>query len=405
LSRPATTAIPRLPVLDWRTFSGAKHSSTPCLLDLPRAQLSHSGRASIVLALEMIGVGPGERVLVPTYHCPTMIAPVTQRGALPLFYPLGADGSPDLAWIAAQDLTGVRAILAAHFFGIPQHLQPLRAWCDQGGIRLIEDCAHALFGVSDGRPVGSWGDLAIASLTKFLPVPEGGCLVNNRLQGQAFPDLGRPGAKKQLKAAFDIMHIGVHHGRLKGLDRPFSGLLNLLNRVKNRGLAATPAAGQSTPAEPDDYAESFDIDLGQSHQALTAACGWIAGQAPRERIVEGRRQQYRFFAQAFADQQEFRPLMPQLPEHCAPYVFPLWVEHPDPGYFELRRLGLPVSRWDRLWPEVSQIAGDHGHDWSHHILQLACHQDLSLDERQRMVALVKSVYSPTTTTTNKGEET
>lgn len=127
--------IPRLPVLDWRSFSGAKHSSTPCLLDLPQTQLTHSGRASILLALEMLGVGQGDRVLVPTYHCPTMIAPVTQRQAQPLFYPLREDGSPDLAWIDAQDLSGVRAILAAHFFGIPQHLEPLRAWCDQRGIR------------------------------------------------------------------------------------------------------------------------------------------------------------------------------------------------------------------------------------------------------------------------------
>lgn len=395
--------IPRLPVLDWRSFSGAKHSSTPCLLDLPQTQLTHSGRASILLALEMLGVGQGDRVLVPTYHCPTMIAPVTQRQAQPLFYPLREDGSPDLAWIDAQDLSGVRAILAAHFFGIPQHLEPLRAWCDQRGIRLIEDCAHALFGVSDGKPVGSWGDLAIASLTKFLPVPEGGCLVNNRLPGQAFATLSSPGTKSELKAAFDIVHVGVHHGRLKGLNRPFSALLSLLKRFKERGRARQTAQIKAPSTEQDDYAESFDIDLGQSHRALTAACRWMAHKAPRERIVEGRRQQYQFFAQAFAKQQGFRPLMPQLPEHCAPYVFPLWVDHPDPGYVELRRLGLPVSRWDRLWPEVSEIAGDHGQAWSHHILQLACHQDLSLDELQRMVALVKSVYSPTTKTTSKGE--
>ncbi|MBB4844150.1 dTDP-4-amino-4,6-dideoxygalactose transaminase [Paucibacter oligotrophus] len=398
MSRPATASIPRLPVLDWHTFSGSKHSSTPCLLDLPQAQLTHSGRASILLALEMLGLGRGDRVLVPTYHCPTMIAPVIQRQAQALFYPLRADGSPDLDWIARQDLGGVRAILAAHFFGIPQHLAPLRAWCDERGIRLIEDCAHALFGVSDGQAVGSWGDLAIASLTKFLPVPEGGCLINNRLLGQAFPSLASPGAKSQLKAAFDIVHVGVNHGRLKGLNRPFSGLLSLLQRFKRRGEALAPAQ-----AAADDYAESFDIDLGQSHRALTAASRCMAQYAPRERIVEGRRQQYRFFAQAFAGSQAFRPLMPQLPEHCAPYVFPLWVDDPDPGYFELRRLGLPVSRWDRLWPEVGEIAGDHGQQWSHHILQLACHQDLSQQELQRMLALVQDIYSPTTKTTSKGE--
>ena len=94
---------------------------------------------------------------------------------MPFFYPLDGNGAPRLDWIRQQNLQGVRAILVAHFFGLPQPLAAIRQWCDQRGIRLIEDCAHALFGRSDGKAIGSWGDVAIGSLTKFHPVPEGGC--------------------------------------------------------------------------------------------------------------------------------------------------------------------------------------------------------------------------------------
>lgn len=390
-----STPIPRLPVLDWQTFTGLRQSSLPCLLNLPGAKYTNSGRASILIALEMFGIGQGDQVLVPTYHCPTMITPIIKVGAEPIFYPLNPDGSADLRWIATQDISRVRVILAAHFFGLPQAMSALRAWCDSQQIKLIEDCAHSLFGSSDGRPVGSWGHLAIASLTKFLPLPEGGCLVNN-VGLPNFPQLGRPGLKAQIKAAFDIVHAGVNHGRIKGIRSTLEFLLSLLKM--GRQPVAAPVDDEVSNAS-----SALEFNLGPTHQTLTLACRWIAMLAPRQRIVEKRRQQYRFFAQAFQDCEFARPLVNELPDGAAPYVFPLWVDEPDPGYFELRRLGFPVSRWDRLWPHVSRIPRDFGQEWSHHILQLACHQDLTPDELNRMVALIKSVYSPTTRTKSKGD--
>ena len=149
-----TYPVPRLPVLDWNIFSGARSSPTPCLLAHPKATFTNSGRASILLALEMLGVGRDDKVLVPTYHCPTMGAPIVARAAKPFFYPLDGNGAPRLDWIRQQNLQGVRAILVAHFFGLPQPLAAIRQWCDEQGIRLIEDCAHALFGRTDGRAIG-----------------------------------------------------------------------------------------------------------------------------------------------------------------------------------------------------------------------------------------------------------
>ncbi|MDO8450893.1 MAG: DegT/DnrJ/EryC1/StrS family aminotransferase [Rhodoferax sp.] len=384
-----TYPIPRLPVLDWATFSGTKLSAIPCLLTHPETEFTNSGRASILLALEMLGIGPGDKVLVPTYHCPTMIAPIVARGAQAVFYPLDGNGAPKMDWITQEDTRGVRALLVAHFFGLPQPLAGVRQWCDQQGVRLIEDCAHALFGASDDRAIGCWGDLAIASLTKFLPVPEGGCLVNNTVPGVS-PMLHRPDATNQVKAGFDIVHCGVNHGRLKGLGPLVRGLFRFLGMFKKKNLH------HDRPADPSPT-DGFTIDIAQSHQALTHASRWIAQHAPRDRIVARRRENYNFFAHALSGQAGLHPLRSSLPDSCAPYVFPLWVDQPDPGYAELRRLGFPVSRWDRLWPTVATIEGDCGIKWSHHILQLACHQDLTLKELQQMVDTLKQIYAPNET--------
>jgi dTDP-4-amino-4,6-dideoxygalactose transaminase len=79
-----------------------------------------------------------------------------------------------------MSLSGVRAIVVVHYFGLPQPMTAIRRFCDERTITLIEDCAHALFGKADDQPVGSIGDYAIASLTKFLPTSDGGCLVGKR---------------------------------------------------------------------------------------------------------------------------------------------------------------------------------------------------------------------------------
>jgi dTDP-4-amino-4,6-dideoxygalactose transaminase len=72
---------PRLPVIGWRTFAGAARVDQHSLLDHPRHLLTTSGRAAILLALECLDVGPGDLVLLPSYHCPTMVSPVKTLGA------------------------------------------------------------------------------------------------------------------------------------------------------------------------------------------------------------------------------------------------------------------------------------------------------------------------------------
>lgn len=383
-----THPIPRLPVLDWGSFSGPKASKTPCLLTHPTAQFTVSGRAAILLALEMLKIGPGDKVLLPTYHCPTMIAPVIALRAQAIFYPIDSNGAPDLQWIRQHHRTDIKAILVAHFFGLPQPMADIRQWCDAQGVRLIEDCAHSLFGMSGERAVGHWGDLAIASLTKFLPVPEGGCLVDN-LGPTPLPTLHQPGFNSQVKATYDIIHAGVIHGRLTGLGPLISGMNSLRGLFKPKPIGLPNHQAQTTELPSD----GFTIDVAQAHLELTAASRWIAQHAPRARIVNRRRENYQFFAQTLSGVTGMHPLLPHLPDQCAPYVFPLWVDQPDPGYAELRRLEFPVSRWDRLWPTVAHIDGDLGITWSHHVLQLACHQDLTAAELHKMVNTLTQIFN------------
>ena len=52
----------------------------------------------------------------------------------------------------------------------------------------------------------------------------------------------------------------------------------------------------------------------------------------------------------------------------------------DRVYHELRRLGMPVFRWDRIWPHTPVLPNDCSPHWRGHLLQLLCHQDLRVSD-------------------------
>lgn len=377
--------IPKLPVLGWSSFSGDYAAPIPSVLNARHHRYTISGRAAIALALRVLGVQPGDKVLVPTYHCPTMISPVVQAGAHPVFYPITASGAPDLKWLARADLAGARAILATHYFGLPQPMAIVRSFCVARGYNLIEDCAHAFFGISDDWPVGSWGDVSIASLTKFFPVPEGGIIASATRPLNAL-DLTPRGWYGEFKVVADAVELGVAHDRFPGLNSLFAGVYRMKNWLRHRDREPVRDAhrGHDSSAAP-----AVERLLSSSQPAL--AVRWIASLAHRSRIVELRRRNYAELARRLSGLAGARPLRAQLPDAAAPYVFPLYVDDPAASYQRLRAAGIPIFRWDEIWPGTPDIEGDRGLDWSTHVFQLGCHQDLSEQNLDAIVTKVQTI--------------
>ncbi len=381
--------LPKLPVADWDAVAGRPSAVVRSVSELPHVQFTTSGRAAIFLALQALGVGSGDRVLVPTYHCPTMVSPVVALDAETVFFPIGEDGAPLLSWFESTDLTGVRAMLAVHYFGLPRDLSPTRALCDRLGIALIEDCAHAFFGGTPGLPIGSAGDFVTASLTKFFPVEEGGCIASAR---RAIPDhLLRPRDRAaSVRKLFDTFETAAKFGRF----RPLTPILRLAvagkDRLRGRPVHHTDAVvdGGSHVAR-ETATPVLDVDLALQEPAPVVR--WIERHADRARIVEGRRRNYGLLAELLGTVRGARVVTPDLPEGAVPYVFPLWVDHPERCYQPIRRSGVPVFCWDVLWPGVPEIPGDVGLTWSPHILQIGCHQDLREDDIRAIAERVRTI--------------
>ena len=229
----ARPRIPIAPVLSCASFSGGAGARPLSVLDAGQVRMVTSGRVAIALALRAMGVGPGDEVLVPAYHSPSMVPPVLWRAAAPVFYKVRPDASVDLDDVASRLTAASKAIMVTSYFGFPQDLSAIRAFCDAHGLQMLEDCAHSFFGEHHGRPVGSWGDYAIASSMKFYPIYEGGCLISARhaLDGVA---LVSAGSGFEAKAALAALEYSFGYGRLA----PLRALLRIPMRLKDAGASS-----------------------------------------------------------------------------------------------------------------------------------------------------------------------
>jgi dTDP-4-amino-4,6-dideoxygalactose transaminase len=237
---------------------------------------------------------------------------------------------------------------------------------------LIEDCAHAFFGMAGERPVGAWGDFSIASVTKFFPVPEGGLLASAQRPINELA-LARQGVKAAIKGWVDAVETGVAHHRFPGLN---SGLQALF-RLKNGGQTVFQASLMVDSSHESAAMMMETCDMGRISQAPLGVARELLRVLPRGRVVARRQENYRGYAAHFPTLPEVHPLFPELPPQRVPYVFPVWFDAVDEVYAGLRAEGLPVFRWDRVWPGTPHLEGDQGLAWSHQVLQFLCHQDLN----------------------------
>lgn len=390
-------ALPRSPVLGWSSFKTVDAPGIASVENLSYTAFTTSGRAAIYQALLQLQLPLASTVLVPSYHCPTMIAPVILANLNVAYFGLQADGLPKLDSIDAATANKAKAMLVSHYFGLAHSLADVRRWCDERGIALIEDCAHCYFGNAGERPMGAWGDYSTASLSKFLPVPEGGLLASERRPITNLK-LVTPSGKAQLKGWVDIFELTTKHRRVAGLNSILAALFRLKNSRLRHVASDEDEAKYRTRSETSTTAATMmrDCDMDRITQAPLWATMALKTLLPRGRLIVRRQENYACYARHFDNVQGAKPLFPLTPastSEIAPYVFPLWVDDADRVYHALRAQDLPVFRWDRIWPGTPQLPDDVGPIWSRHVLQLLCHQDLSEADVERTSQSVLSLLS------------
>src|SRR5690348_2241205 len=143
-----------------------------------------SGTDALRLALSALGLKPGDEVVTPAFSFVASASTVLMAGATPVFAdvdPVTLALDPDAVERALTPRT--RAVVVVHLYGHPAPMDRVMALARARGLAVVEDAAQAIGATWDGRPVGSFGDVACLSFypTKNLGAcGDAGMLVTNR---------------------------------------------------------------------------------------------------------------------------------------------------------------------------------------------------------------------------------
>ena len=139
----------------------------------------NTGTAALHLALQAIGLGPGDEVLLPTLTYVASFQAVSACGATPVACEVReADALLDLEDAARRVTARTRAIMPVHYASYPGDLDALYPFARKYGLRVIEDAAHAFGCRHRGRKIGSFGDVVCFSFDgiKNITSGEGGAV-------------------------------------------------------------------------------------------------------------------------------------------------------------------------------------------------------------------------------------
>jgi dTDP-4-amino-4,6-dideoxygalactose transaminase len=142
----------------------------------------NSCTAALHLALEAVGVGPGDEVLTTPMTFGATANVICHLGATPVFVDIEAETACiDARLIEAALTSRTKAILPVDFAGQPSDMDAIMTVARRHGIPVIEDAAHSIGAEYKGRRVGALADLTAFSFyaTKNITSGEGGALTTD----------------------------------------------------------------------------------------------------------------------------------------------------------------------------------------------------------------------------------
>lgn len=141
---------------------------------------TNTGTSALHLALDALGVGKGDEVIVPSLTFVASFQAISATGATPI----PCDIYPDTLLMDIDDVkwritSRTKAIMPVHYAGNPCDMDALMGMGKEYGIRIVEDAAHALGSYYQGKKIGSFGDIACFSFDsiKNITCGEGGAIV------------------------------------------------------------------------------------------------------------------------------------------------------------------------------------------------------------------------------------
>ena len=335
-----------------------------------------SGRVALYHGVRGLNLPRDSTVLVPAYHEGVEVDALLAAGCRVRHYRVDHGLQIDLEDVERKLDSSVAALYVIHYFGLPQPLPALRAFCDARGIRLIEDCALALFGRSNGTWLGSVGDLAIFSLYKTLPLPHGGYLVSRGPRWK----LPAPPAMSTFVQTLDLVHHTLHAHGFNGVERAATRASGFVKRMLGWQRQATVSSGGS---RWDERLVGYGVSRWTRR---------LVGFTNPDRVVARRRANYERLVSWLRHYTAIP--FPELAPGVCPLLLPILVPHRAQAQAQLQAAGVESGQF---WPDSHatcppDLAAEVA-PWRQRCLELPIHQELSEADIDRVAKAVIEVLT------------
>lgn len=260
-----------------------------------------NGTATMHAALEAMGIGPGDEVIVPPLTMSATTFAVLQANATPVFADVDAETFQiDPASIAALITPRTKAIITVALYGLSPDMDPIMAQAEQHGLKVIEDNAECFLGEYKGRLVGTLGHCSSFSFqsSKHLTSGEGGIVLTE--------------------------------------DRELAENIRKVQSLGYAGVGATKARITKNDIQDPEY--SRHVTMGWNYRMPELCCAVALAQTENiDALVQRRVDVANIFNEATRDFHDW--FVPQKTGHEYVNSYWTWVcrnEHPSVGWHTLR---------------------------------------------------------------------
>lgn len=163
-------------------FTRRCHEFLEGTFGVAKALLTTSCTDALEMSALLLGFGPGDEVILPSFTFVSTVNAFVLHGAKPVF----CDIRPDTLNIDEQAIerkitSRTKAIVVVHYAGVGCEMDAIMEIARRHDVPVIEDNAHGLFGTYRGRHLGTFGAMATQSFheTKNFNCGEGGALLIN----------------------------------------------------------------------------------------------------------------------------------------------------------------------------------------------------------------------------------
>ena len=144
-----------------------------------------NGTAALDAAVESLGIGKGDEVIMPTFTIISCIGQIIRAGATPVLVDSDAETwNMDVTQIEEKITPRTKAIMIVHIYGLPVDVDPVLEIAKRHGLKVIEDAAEMHGQTYKDKHCGSFGDISTFSFypNKHITTGEGGMVVTNNDQ-------------------------------------------------------------------------------------------------------------------------------------------------------------------------------------------------------------------------------